>query len=78
MTSVGRCIHYPSFDRFSEIPGQDDHFVQLNGRNGPSMIVLADIPFLSHPVKLMRVSNHRHERGFQNSIEQEAGLDSRD
>jgi hypothetical protein len=33
------------------------------------MIVLADIPFLSHSARLMRVSNHRYVRGFQNSLE---------
>lgn len=34
------------------------------------MIVLADIPLLSQSAKLMRVSNHRHVRGFQDSIKQ--------
>jgi hypothetical protein len=48
--------HNPGFDRFSEIPSQDDHFIQLNSCNGPGMIVLADIPFLSKRVELLNNS----------------------
>jgi hypothetical protein len=48
---TGEFCHNPGFDRFTEISSKDAYFVQLNCGYGPSVIVLADIPFLSEGVQ---------------------------
>lgn len=43
--------HNPCFDRFTEISSKDAYFVQLNRGNGPSVVILTDVPFLSKGVQ---------------------------